>query len=130
MHPCEETAVPLGTEINSLVAKRNRIRKLEEKTSALKKDLKEAESALRKRLVAQGMDSARGRAATVTVTSREVCRIEDYNRFAAYVYKYKALDLLQSRPSITALRERQKQGKKVPGVSVETLPTLSIRSRS
>lgn len=121
---------PMGKRINALVAKRNKIRVLDAKVSALKEELHEEEMAVRRDLVKQGLDNARGTKATVSVTSREVCKIEDYKKFETYVYRNKALDLLQLRPSITAVRERQKAGKTVSGISVEHIPTLSIRARS
>lgn len=120
----------LGKEINALVAKRAKIKKLDAQITLLKKDFAEGEKTVRQLLKASKTESARSSKATATLTKREVAKMDDYSKFAAYVYKHKALDLLQSRISITALRERNASGKKVPGVVVDTLPTLSLTIRS
>lgn len=123
----EEKAI--GTEINRLFAARTKIKKAEDKISEMKAAFKEQEEALRKRLVKSKMDSARGAKATVTVGTRKVCKIGDYNKFATYILKNKALDCFQNRPSITAINARIENGEKVPGIEFDEIPILSMRAR-
>lgn len=120
----------LGAEANKLERLRTRIRKMEAALKEEKHKFDELSIALRHRMVEEGVESIRGTQATASVGTRDVARIEDYNRLSTYIYKQKALDLFQTRVSIKALRDRIEAGKKVPGVSIESLPILNLRTRS
>lgn len=119
----------LGAEIHLLWRKREAIRRHEEEIRKLKEEYHEIEAGIRRELVSQGVDSTRTARATVSLGKREVASIADYRRLERFIYEHEALDLLQSRPSITALRERRDAGVVVPGIEIETFPVLHMRNR-
>lgn len=120
----------LGVEIDALIRERNKIRKAEAKLKEMKSVYEENWMAVRGRMVDEDMDQGRGKLGTASVGTRDHANIEDYGRLEKYIYRTKALDLLQSRVSITAVRERMKEGKKVPGVSIYHKPVLNLSTRS
>lgn len=125
-----KAAPKFGVAINKLFNRREKIRKLEAQLNELKDLQREEEMELRTALLAAGTDTARSAKATVTVGTREVASIENYQKFEQFVLKHGALDLLQKRVAVTALRERRENGEKIPGLHVEHLPTLNMRVRS
>lgn len=120
----------LGVEIDALIRERDKIRKAEAKLKLMKSAYEESWMAVRGRMVDEDMDQGRGKLGTASVGTRDHANIEDYNRLEKYIYRTKALDLLQSRVSITAVRERMKEGKTVPGVSIYHKPVLNLSTRS
>ena len=87
-----------------------------------------AEEEVMERLGAQGLDSAKGKDASVSVTSATVANVEDWPAFHAYIAKNKFFHLLQKRVSDPAYRELLDLGKKVPGVSPFNKKKLTLRS--
>lgn len=55
--------------------------------------------------------------------------IKDHPKFLKYVIKNEAYDLFQNRVSATALKERETEGKKVPGVEVFKKFYISVKVR-
>jgi hypothetical protein len=128
--PAPETpSSEYGARINKLGREREAIRKLEATLKEKKDAFDEACLELRKDLVSAKLEGALGSKFTAGVGERETASIDDYNRFSKYVFRTKSLDLLQSRPSITAIRERMADGKTVPGISIYKKPVLNLRVR-
>lgn len=119
-----------GSRINKLGRDRTAIRKAEESLKKKKAKLAEDLLELRRDLVKAKLEGALGSKFTVSVGEREHAQIDDYNRFSKYIFRTKSLDLLQSRPSIAAIRERLNDGKSVPGISIRKEPVLNLRVRS
>ena len=67
-----------------------------------------------------------GRVARVTVVSKEVPQVENWDQLYAYVKKTGAFELLQRRLADAAIKERWDAGKKVPGVKTFTITTVSL----
>lgn len=94
------------------------------------KTISEQETAVRDHLMrnfkSADLEGAKGKSATCVIKRSIVAEVEDWDKYYAYIGRTKAWDLLQRRPSITALRERWDAGKVVPGVSSKEIETLSL----
>jgi hypothetical protein len=127
--PVEKPSTEYGARINKLGRERDAIRKIEASLKERKDAYEEACLELRHDLVKAKLEGALGSKFTASVGERENATIDDYNRFKQYIFRTKSLDLLQSRPSITAIRERMADGKTVPGISIYKKPVLNLRVR-
>lgn len=67
-----------------------------------------------------------GKVARVTVVSKDVPRVEDWDKLYKYVKKTGAFELLQRRLSDAAVQERWEAGKEIPGVGTFGVVTVSI----
>lgn len=67
-----------------------------------------------------------GKLARVTVVTKQVPQVEDYDKFYAYVKKTNSFDLLQKRLADSAIKERWEAGKEVPGVKAFNAVSVSI----
>lgn len=121
-------AKPLGTAIDAIWDKREKLRELGAQVKALEGEIKDQELELIERLEKEGLDSARGTKATISVTKPIVANVTDWEKFWAYIHKNKITHLLQRRVSDPAYRELLEMGKKVPGVEPFTKTNLSVRS--
>ena len=67
-----------------------------------------------------------GKFARVSVVTKQVPQVKDWEKFYAYVKKNNAFDLMQRRLSDSAVQERWESRKTVPGVEPFTVVTLSV----
>jgi hypothetical protein len=67
-----------------------------------------------------------GKLARVTITSKEVPQVEDWDAFYKHVKKTGEFELMQRRLSDAAINERWEAGKKVPGVKAFKATSLSL----
>ena len=67
-----------------------------------------------------------GRLANVSVTSKQVPTVTDWDAVFEYVHKNKSYDMLQRRLSDAAVQARWEDGKKIPGVEPYEAKSLSI----
>jgi hypothetical protein len=92
--------------------------------------LEEEEKALREHIIntlpKSEATGAAGKLARVTVITKEVPQVKDWDKFYAYVKKNNAWDLMQRRLSAAAVTERWEAGKEVAGVEPFKAVTLSI----
>lgn len=95
------------------------IRKIKEQEDAL-------EAHLMNNFEKSGLDGAKGKSAVAALKHSTVADVTDWDSYYAYIAKKKAWDLLQRRPSITALRARWDDGEMVPGVEPKEIVTLSL----
>lgn len=84
------------------------------------KELKEQEDALedhilKNMLPAAGLQGAKGSVGQVSMEPYDWADVSDWDKFFAYLGKTKNWELVQKRPSITALRELWEGGEVVPG---------------
>lgn len=96
-----------------------------------KVDLIEAEEKAIKEHIIQNLPKSEasgvaGKLARVTVITKQIPQVQDWDKFYTYVAKTKSFDLLQRRLTDTAVKERWEAGKKVPGVESFNAVTLSI----
>lgn len=96
-------------------------------------ELKEKEDALadliNNMLDAVGLDKGSGKHANFTKTTKVEPKVEDWEKFYAYIVKKKAWDMLQKRPGARAIAERWKNGEVVPGVSPIEVSDYSLTKR-
>lgn len=67
-----------------------------------------------------------GKIARVSVVTKIIPQVEDWDKFYAHIKKKGEFDLLQRRVSDTAVKERWDSGKQVPGVKTFNALTVSI----
>lgn len=67
-----------------------------------------------------------GKLARVTVVTKEVPQVEDWEAFYKYVKKTGQFDLLQRRVVDAAIKERWEHGEEIPGVKHFQAVTVSI----
>lgn len=67
-----------------------------------------------------------GRLARVTVVTKEVPQVEDWDAFYKYVKQTGSFDLMQRRLVEAAVKERWEAGKEIPGVKRFQVVTVSI----
>lgn len=67
-----------------------------------------------------------GKLARVTVVSREIPQVKDWDKFYKYVKKTGYFDLLQRRLTDAAIKERWECGEEVPGVEHFKVTSVSI----
>jgi hypothetical protein len=93
-------------------------------------DIEEEEKALRQYIIdtlpkSQSTGVA-GKLARVTVKTKEVPRIVDFEAYWKWIFKKKAFDVPQKSLSSAAVEARWENGEKVGGVEPFTVVTLSI----
>lgn len=67
-----------------------------------------------------------GKLARVTIVTKVIAQVKDWDVFFKYVKKTGAFDLMQRRLTDTAIKERWDNGKEVPGVEPFNAVTVSI----
>lgn len=69
---------------------------------------------------------AAGKVAKVSVVTKEIPQVQDWEAFYKHVKKTGDFELMQRRLADKAIQERWEHGKKVPGVGVFTAVTVSL----
>lgn len=67
-----------------------------------------------------------GMVARVTITTKSVAQVKDWEKFYEFVQTTGEFDLMQKRVSDAAVKERWEAGDSVPGVEPYSFKTLSI----
>ena len=92
--------------------------------------LSEQETALREHIIQtlpkSQASGVAGKLARVTVVTKDVPQVKDWDKLYAHVKKTGQFELLQRRLSDSAFKERQEAGKTVPGVELFRAVTVSI----
>lgn len=96
-----------------------------------KVDLIEAEEKALKEHIIQNLPKSEasgvaGKLARVTVVTKEIPQVEDWDAFYKYVKKTGNFDLLQRRLTDAAVKERWEAGKEIPGVKHFQVVSVSI----
>ena len=90
----------------------------------------EEEKALKEHIIAtlpkSEASGVAGKLARVTVVSKDVPQVKDWDAFYKYITKNKAFDCLNRAVNKKAVEERWEAGKKVDGVEAFTAVTVSI----
>jgi hypothetical protein len=93
-------------------------------------DLKKIEGALKAHIIQklgeQTLEGAKGKLATATITYSDEAIVKDWVMLRAYIIAEDAWEMVQKRVSITALRERWKNGVAIPGVEKYQDTDLSL----
>lgn len=97
-------------------------------------EMKKQEATLRSTIIAQlheiGLDGGKGTKATAAILTSDQAVMEDWPAFWAFCRDNDALDLVQKRVSITAVRERWDQSEEIPGLRKIEVEDLSLNKRS
>jgi len=92
--------------------------------------VEEEEKALKEYLIStlpkSEANGVAGKVARVTVVTKPVPQVKDWDLFYKYVKKSGEFELMQRRLSDTAIRERWEAGKQVPGVESFNVVSISI----
>ena len=67
-----------------------------------------------------------GRLARVTIVTKEIPQVKDWDAFYQYVKKTGSFDLMQRRLTDAAIKERWEEGKEIPGVEHFHVVSVSI----
>lgn len=67
-----------------------------------------------------------GTIAKVRVYTDDVPTVDDWDKFYKYVSRKKAFELMQRRLAVVAIRERQANGEKLPGVGTFRVVKVSV----
>ena len=67
-----------------------------------------------------------GKLARVTVVTKQVPQVKDWDAFYKYVKKTGSFDLMQKRLTDAAIKERWEAGKEVPGIEHFNVVSVSI----
>lgn len=122
-------AVNFGALADSLYAKNEEISQANAKVKDLENEKREIENTLLLAMQDAGTNIVRGSTATVSISENIRPQIQDFDEFAKFVLRRKALHLFERRIASTAYRELKDQlgNKPVPGLSEFTQVRLNVR---
>lgn len=93
-------------------------------------ELTSRESAIKEHLInnlpKSDASGVAGKLARVTIVTKVIAQVKDWDKLYAYIKKNNAFEFLQRRLTDTAIKERWDNGKEVPGVEPFNAVTVSI----
>ena len=110
----------------------DRLYEVRQKRLAMQKEVDEVEAeekALKEHIInnlPKSDSGAAGKVARVSVVTKDVPQVKDWDAFYKYVSRTKSFDLLQRRLSDAAIKERWENKKQVPGVEAFTVVSVSL----
>ena len=122
----------IGTLIDRLWKADQEVKAKEAEVKKLKAKRGDIEDEIYARFTKDQINGATGKLAKVSLRRSKSGTITDYDAFEKFVYRNKALELLQTRISNKAWQERvtQRKGKPIPGVSTFERVSISLRKLS
>jgi hypothetical protein len=117
-----------GELITAVHAKREEIRELDVRRKALVAERMTLEASIIEKLDEDGVSSAKGLKASVSISENIIPVVKDWDLFYGYILDTKQPYLLERRPSVSSYRELLESGVEVPGLQPFTKRTLNIRS--
>ena len=125
-HAIKAEDIPAKTlelsEIRKELATLNdQVAKLKRKKASIEKDIIDG--------MPQGVSLMRTDYGTVSVVTTDVASVKDWNALEEYIYKNRALHLLQRRTSDPAYRDEISVRGEVPGVETFTRITVSLTTK-
>ena len=118
----------LGALADQIHAKREAKRLLDAKMKEIEEEIRELEESIFAAMDAQGTTKAEGKKAGLSISSRTIANVVDWDSLWPWVAKTKSFYMIQKRVNDTTYREMLEFGKKVPGVQPFTKRSLSVRS--
>lgn len=125
----KKSSKTLGERIDEVFEKDQEIDELEADLRELKKQREVLETELLTAMVQDEVEQSRGKRANATIRKTVYPSIADRQKFQKWVYKNKAIELLQNRISVTAYNERKEAGIIVPGTKEFEKTWVSITKR-
>lgn len=120
------TPSTLGAKVDAYYKARAKRLDAEKKIEELKKGEAEQKEEILRLLVDSKLDGAKGKVATVAITTTEFPVISDPSAFYQHVLSTGSVDLLEKRPSKSGCQERWERGEEVPGVERKSRVDLSF----
>lgn len=118
----------IGDTIDSLHALREQKRQLEEQVSGIAAKIEQLTEGLIEAMNKQGLESASGQKATVSISQPIFPSVSDWDAFYGYIHKTKSYHLLERRPAAAGCRELFELGREIPGVVAFAKTRLNVRS--
>lgn len=140
----EDRAIALNEEIQAVMAAENpplgtlvdlayKAKLLGGEAAAIKTEMKELMDAARYRAKevaeSQGLESANGATANLTLSEQEFFNPDDWGEVYSYLEETKNYSILQRRLSSSVLKELDAAGEPVPGISKTTVIEPTLRKR-
>lgn len=106
----------------------SRIRRLakQKEVEALAEDEKELKQKLIDGLLAGKATGIAGKTVNASIVYKDIIQVEDWDAYYANILKSKSFDLLQKRVNDAAVKARLEDGKKVPGIKIAQVITISL----
>jgi hypothetical protein len=120
----------LGTLVDNLFDLRAKKGAIQAQIKVLEEDETRLEQQVIDALNAQGLDQARGKKATVSISETDVPQVVDWDEFHAFLIRRKVPHLLQRRVAPNAYREMQaimKTSQPLPGCTDFAKISLNVR---
>ena len=114
------------TEVAAIVKEYNATRNERLKLDEASKKLKVKEDSFLDQLSAGNVGTGKYGAYQVTVETKKVARITDWNNFHAYIRDHNALDMLTKHVTQSAIMARVNEGELVPGVVTDDKTTYKF----
>lgn len=118
----------LGALIDKAFDLREKKRAAELIVKKIEAEIQELEEPLLAAADAQGLDQARGKKASLSISPITTCNVLDWNVLWPYIAKTKNFHLVQKRISDPAYRELLELGRLVPGTEPFSKRRLNLRS--
>lgn len=115
-----------GALADKLLDLRNKRLALESDAEELKKQETQIKEHLIREMPKADLRKLVGKYASVSLRSKEMPHIVDWDAFRKYLKRKDAFDLLQKRTSPDAFRERWEAGEEIPGVEKFNVLELSV----
>ena len=110
----------------------DKLYEVRQKRLAMQKEIDEVEAeekALKEHIInnlPKSDSGAAGKVARVSVVTKDVPQVKDWDAFYKYVSRTKSFDLLQRRLSDAAVKERWENKNDIPGVEAFTVVSVSL----
>ena len=110
----------------------DKLYEIRQKRLAMQKEVDEVEAeekALKEHIIQtlpKSDSGAAGQVARVSIVTKDVPQVKDWDAFYKYVSRTKSFDLLQRRLSDAAVKERWDNKKDIPGVEAFTVVSVSL----
>lgn len=116
----------LGQCADKLYELRNKRLEMQKAVDAVEAEEKALKEHLIQNLPKSEASGVAGKVARVTIVTKVVPQVKDWDKLYAYVKKNNAFELLQRRLTDGAINERWDNGKEVPGVEPFNAISVSI----
>lgn len=121
---------PLGDLIDAYYKLREDRNQINKQAAAITQDMERLKLAIIEKLDSQKSDLGRGQLATGSIKESIVPTIKDFVDTSKFIYRHKAIHLMETRISAKAYREFLKERGGVPGLEPFTRRDLNVQVRS
>lgn len=126
--PTKSPILTLGALIDKSFDLREKKRAAEAVVKSIEVEIEELEQPIFDAADAQGLDQARGKKASLSISTATVCNVLEWTELWPWIAKTKNFHLVQKRISDPAYRELLELGRKMPGTQPFEKRRLNLRS--